>query len=89
MNLVPRFAIEMSDRRDNLMKQYLDRTAARINALLVVIAIGLGMLDMTVVVGKAMMAVIAGEMPATQAQVSGSGNPFASSKPSDPAATRP
>ncbi len=74
------------------MKQYvaiLDRAAARINTLLVVIAIGLGMLDMTVLVGKGMMAAIAKDMPATQTQVSGSDNPFASSKPSDPAATRP
>jgi hypothetical protein len=42
----------------------LDRAAGQMNSLLVVIAIGLGMLDMTVLVGKGMMAAIAANMPA-------------------------
>jgi hypothetical protein len=42
----------------------LDRAAGQMNTLLVVIAIGLGMLDMTVLVGKGMMAAIAANMPA-------------------------
>lgn len=42
----------------------LDRMAAQMNTLLLVIAIGLGMLDMTVLVGKGMMAAIAQSMPA-------------------------
>jgi hypothetical protein len=44
------------------------------------------MLDMTVLVGKGMMAAIAENMPAMQGEISRSGDPFASSKP---AATRP
>ena len=71
------------------MKQYLavlDRAAGQVNVFLMVIAIGLGMLDMTVLVGKGMMAAIAEHMPARQGQISGSGALFASS---EPAATRP
>ena len=41
----------------------LDRVAAQMNSLLVVIAIGLAMLDVTVLVGKGMMAAIAAQMP--------------------------
>jgi hypothetical protein len=41
----------------------LDRVAAQMNTLLVVIAIGLAMLDVTVLVGKGMMAAIASSMP--------------------------
>ena len=44
----------------------LDRVAAQMNALLVVIAIGLAMLDVTVLVGKGMMAAIAASMPAAE-----------------------
>jgi hypothetical protein len=42
----------------------LDRVAGQMNALLMVIAIGLAMLDVTVLVGKGMMAAIAANMPA-------------------------
>ena len=41
----------------------LDRVAAQMNSLLVVLAIGLAMLDVTVLVGKGMMAAIAANMP--------------------------
>ena len=71
------------------MKQYLsvlDRAAAQVNVFLMVIAVGLGMLDMTVLVGKGMMAAIAENMPASQGQMSGSGDLVASSQP---AATHP
>ena len=44
----------------------LDRVAAQMNTLLVVIAIGLAMLDVTVLVGKGMMAAIAASMPPVQ-----------------------
>ena len=44
----------------------LDRVAAQMNALLVVIAIGLAMLDVTVLIGKGMMAAIAASMPPVQ-----------------------
>jgi hypothetical protein len=44
----------------------LDRVAAQMNTLLVVIAIGLAMLDVTVLVGKGMMAAIAANMPEPQ-----------------------
>jgi hypothetical protein len=73
------------------MKQYLatlDRAAAQVNALLVVIAIGLGMLDMTVLIGKAMMAAIAENMPTSQAQIAADG-PLTSSRPGDRIATQP
>jgi hypothetical protein len=51
------------------MKQrlaHLDRVAGQLNYLLLVIAIGLGMLDMTVLVGKGMMAAIAQNMTTVQ-----------------------
>ena len=67
-----------------MMKQYLsvlDRAAAQVNVFLMVIAVGLGMLDMTVLVGKGMMAAITENMPAMQDQISGSGDLFASSQP--------
>lgn len=73
------------------MKQYLaalDRAAAQLNALLVVVAIGLAMLDITVLVSKGMMAAIAESMAATQAQISGFGYTVSSSEPGDPAAPR-
>ena len=41
----------------------LDRVAAQMNSLLVVLAIGLAMLDVTVLVGKGMMAAISANMP--------------------------
>ena len=41
----------------------LDRIAGQLNALLVVLAIGLGVLDLTVLVGKGMMSAIAANMP--------------------------
>jgi hypothetical protein len=44
----------------------LDRVAAQMNTLLVVIAIGLAMLDVTVLVGKGMMAAIAANLPPPQ-----------------------
>jgi hypothetical protein len=71
------------------MKQYLavlDRAAAQVNVFLMVIVIGLGLLDMTVLVGNGMMAVIAENARAMQGQTSGSGDLFASSAP---AATHP
>lgn len=51
------------------MKQrlaHLDRVAGQLNTLLLVVAIGLGMLDMTVLVGKGMMAAIAQNMTTVQ-----------------------
>jgi hypothetical protein len=77
--------------RENKMKQYLatvDRAAAQVNGLLVVIAIGLRMLDMTVLVSKGMMAAIAENMPTSQAQIAADG-PFTSSKQGDRIATHP
>jgi hypothetical protein len=59
----------------------LDRVAAQMNSLLVVIAIGLAMLDVTVLVGKGMMAAIAASIPPVQISApagaggSGSGSP--------------
>ena len=49
------------------MKQRLaaiDRAAGQMNTMLLVLAIGLAMLDVTVLVGKGMMAAIAQSMPA-------------------------
>jgi hypothetical protein len=40
----------------------LDRIAAQMNALLLVIALGLGVLDLTVLIGKGMSAAIAQSM---------------------------
>jgi hypothetical protein len=74
------------------MKQYLaalDRAAAQVNALLAVLAIGLAILDTTVLVGKSLVAAIAEDIPSAQTQISGSGDPFASSQPANPPATRP
>ena len=51
------------------MKQrlaHLDRIAGQLNALLVVLAVGLGVLDLTVLVGKGMMAAIAANLPPQQ-----------------------
>jgi hypothetical protein len=48
----------------------LDRAAAEVNVFLMVIAVGLGMLDMTVMVGTRLMAAITENMPAMQDQIS-------------------
>jgi hypothetical protein len=66
------------------MKQYLsvlDRAAAQVNVFLMVIAVALGMLDMTVLVGTRMMAAVTENMPAMQDQISASGELSASSQP--------
>jgi hypothetical protein len=60
------------------MKQYLaviDRAATQVNVFLMVIAIGLGVLDMTVLIGKDLMVAIP-KMPTTRAHISGSGDLF-------------
>jgi len=51
----------------------LDRVAAQMNSLLVVVAIGLAMLDVTVLVGKGMMAAIAASMPPIQIEAPAAG----------------